>query len=87
MARLISGSEGIDASALGQMRSFGGTWAAYQNHDIGNRNLGHLKFLKVGEECTYKQPPPHFPADTISQGHVYVYVGMVNVETGQIVEN
>jgi len=77
----------IHPSSLKQMKERGGSWAAYQNHDLGSRNIGHLKFLKVGEECTYKTPPSYYPANTICEGHNYLFVGMVDLQTGNITES
>jgi hypothetical protein len=44
---------GPDPDALAKMKSSRYTfpdtrWAAYENHDLGHRALGHLKFLAVG---------------------------------------
>ena len=62
-------------------------WAAYQNKAMDSANLGHLQFLAVGEENTYKEPPERYPADTQSgMGWRYLFIGWVNLETGEVEE-
>lgn len=74
-----------ESEALQQMRERGGSWAAYQNQALDSRNCGHLQFLKVGEGCTYTAPPRSYPSDTEhGMGWRYCYIGMVNLETGEI---
>jgi hypothetical protein len=68
-----------------RMRAAGGTWAAYENQDLGHIDIGHMKFLKVGEDCTCKEPPKPFLPDTKTEVNWrYVFIGMVNLETGEI---
>ncbi len=76
----------IHPESLEQMRQQGGTWAVYQNHDLSSKDICHLKFLKFGPECTFCSPPEHFPANTISHGWIYVFVGTVDLNTGDIKE-
>ena len=45
---LILGDERPHEDALVQMRERGNYWAAYQNHDMGHPQLGHLQFIKYG---------------------------------------
>ena len=80
----LIGNEPVHPTPLAVMRERCGTWAAYQCMDLGSPNVGHLKFLQVGPTNTYKEPPQHYPANSVSQGHMYLYVGMVNLETGAI---
>lgn len=61
-------------------------WAAYQNHDIGHPELGHLKFLAVGPENTYQVAPARLPDTPDAINWRYVHVGFVNLETGDIRE-
>ena len=86
MAKLI-GDVSISSEALKQMKQRGGRWAAYQNHDMSSRNLGHVQFLKYGKDCAFKQPPKTYP-DTHAcvGGWRYVFVGFVNLQTGVIEE-
>lgn len=62
-------------------------WAAYQNHDLGHRQLGHLRFLAVGPQNTVKEVPkprlPDFPAEINWR---YQFVGLVDLKTGEIKE-
>jgi hypothetical protein len=81
----LLGDEKPAPEALEQMKKLGGTWAAYQNVALDSANCGHLQFLKVGEGCTYKEPPDKYPADTSSGvGWRYLFVGMVDLEDGTI---
>lgn len=70
--------------ALKQMRERGGNWAAYENHDLGHPDLGHLRFLKYGPDCTLKEPPARYPDTSEGIGWRYVYIGTVNLESGEI---
>jgi hypothetical protein len=74
----------IHPQALTTVRERGGRWAAYQNHDLGSKTLGHLKLLKFGDGCTFAEPPAHYPDPSISQGHNYLYVGELNLTNGVI---
>ena len=63
------------------------TWHAYQSHDLGHYNIGHLQFLAVGPGCTFKEPPRSAPdSNTSGFGWRYVHVGHVNLATGAIEE-
>ena len=82
--KLIRGDEKPEAEALEQMRELGGDWYAYQNHDLGRIDLGHLKFLKCGEGCTFEHPPTRHPDTQTEINWRYILVGKVNLETGEI---
>ena len=85
MSKLI-GNARPEPESLQQMRERGGRWAAYQNHDMGSAELGHLRFVKVGPGCTLATPPERHPDTPSVIGWRYLYVGMVNTETGDIDE-
>lgn len=87
MAKLISEKDAaqISEDALEQMKSQGGDWYAYQNHDMGHPYLGHLQFLQVGPECTYKKPPGQYPDTQQGIGWRYLLVGKVDLEAGKVV--
>lgn len=89
MNKKLIGNPRPDAEALSAMRQSpyqSARWAAYQNHDLGHRDLGHLKFLAVGPENTFKTPPEKMP-DTINAiNWRYIFVGWVNLENGDITE-
>jgi hypothetical protein len=89
MGKLL-GDEKPDSSAIDVMQNspynFDDTkWAAYQNHDMGHRDLGHLKFLACGPQNTMKavnsDRMPDFPG---AINWRYQFVGYVNLETGKI---
>jgi len=72
----------IDPNTVAEMKSRGGTWAVYENHALDSANVGHLQFLKVGEGCTYKDPPKQYPVDTEhGTGWRYQYIGMLDFDT------
>jgi hypothetical protein len=75
MSKPINPDDRPTPEALEQMKSKGGEWFAYQNHDLGSRYVGHLLFLKG----TFTTPPKNGPG-----GWPYVLVGKVNLETGTI---
>jgi hypothetical protein len=78
----------VDKDAIELMRARareGCTWEAYENKDLSSRNCGHLKFLHVGESCTFTSAPktlPDGPDGAINWR--YQHVGTVNLETGEI---
>lgn len=75
-----------DSEALYEMAVRGGSWAAYENQALDSANMGHVQFLKVGDGCTFKTPPKTYPSDNANgMGWRYVYVGMVDLKTGEIV--
>lgn len=84
-SRLIIGNEKAEPEALERMRERGGEWYAYQNHDMGHPQLGHLKFLKCGHGCTFATAPTRMP-DT-PDGAInwrYILAGKVNLASGEI---
>ena len=85
MTQLILGTERPDEETLEVMRERGGEWFAYQNVDLGHPELGHLRFLKCGAGCTFKEAPERHP-DSPEAGICwrYLLVGSINLETGDI---
>jgi hypothetical protein len=84
MSKII-GDAKPEAEALAQMRERGGEWFAYQNHDLGHPDIGHLSFLQCGEGRTFVTPPerrPDFPGGSL--GWRYLLAGKVDLETGEI---
>ncbi len=84
MSKLIGDAKPAP-EALAQMKQRGGRWFAYQNHDMGHREVGHLQFMKCGEGCTHVEPPPKY-CDTPAHGMGWRYLlaGEVDLETGEI---
>ncbi len=74
-----------EEEALAQMKERGGTWAAYVNSDLSSANCGHLKFLKVGAGCTFETAPKRYPDTPTEINWRYLYGGMVDLETGNII--
>lgn len=73
--------------ALEHMRKRGGTWAAFQNCNLGHYDLGRLAFLQYGPTCGYPVPPPRYPdCAVIGVGWRYLHVGYVNLTSGEIEE-
>ena len=62
-------------------------WAAYQDHDLGHSGCGHLRFLAVGPDNTFKTAPEVLPDTAQGINWRYVHVGYVNLETGKIDED
>ncbi|HWX22419.1 MAG TPA: hypothetical protein VN578_21165 [Candidatus Binatia bacterium] len=80
-----------DPEVLTKMRSsranFPGTrWAAYENHELGHWALGHLKFLAVGPQNTFKDAPARMPDTERELNWRYVHIGFVDLATGSIFE-
>ena len=82
----LIGNERMSPEALEQMRKLGGHWAVYQNHAVDSAGWGHLQFLKIGPDCTFKEPPKRMPDTKVDLGWKYCFVGWVNTETGEIEE-
>lgn len=61
-------------------------WAAYQNVALDSATLGEIRYLHVGEGCTFKEPPPRYPDTEKSTGWRHVFYGWVNFDTGVIEE-
>lgn len=83
--------EKVHEDALVQMRTspynFPDTrWAAYQNMAMDSANRGHLQFLAVGPQNTFKEPPRQYPDTQFGLGWKYKFVGWVNLETGAVEE-
>lgn len=74
--------------ALEAMRSRGGLWACYQNHDLGHRDIGRLVFLQYGgPDSTFDSPPDRYPdVPEVGLGWRYLHVGFVDLKSGEIVD-
>jgi len=62
------------------------TWVAFQNHDLGHYDLGHLIFLAVGSKNTFTTVPARMPDTEKALGWRYIPVGKVDLNTGEILE-
>lgn len=82
----LMGDGSVAPESIEQMRKLGGRWAAYQNQVMDSSMFGHLQFIKVGPDCTFKEPPEHMPDTKVGLGWKYCFVGWVNTETGEIKE-
>ena len=77
----------IAEQALESMRTKGtkdGLWYAYENHAMDSSTLGHLKFLQVGPGCTFKWPPSRLPDSVTAINWMYVFIGRVDLDKGEI---
>lgn len=54
--------------------------AVYVNHALDSSDLGHTRFLKVGEGCTFAEPPERYP-DTPQHGIGWRYVLVDTLES------
>jgi hypothetical protein len=84
---LIGGGE-ISPEALTLMREraqVSPSWAAYQNHDLGSREIGALQFLLVGPTRTYKEAPERLPDTPDKINWRYWKVGHVDLQAGKVV--
>jgi hypothetical protein len=84
----ILGDSTISTEALQQMRERAtpsDKWWAYQNQALDSAGLGHLQFLQVGPDRTFKEAPERMPDSQHSIGWRYLRVGVVDLETGKIV--
>jgi hypothetical protein len=88
MGKLL-GENTVHPKAPAQMKkasSEGTRWAAYQNHAMDSSGLGELRFLAVGPNNTIKEKPARYPDTHLGTGWAYLFVGWVNLETGQVEE-
>ena len=82
----LIGNSGISYETLETMRSRGGKWAAYQNHDLGSAQIGHLQFLQYGgPDSTFATPPYSYPDTPSMIGWRYLHAGFVDLQDGVIV--
>lgn len=77
----------IHPESLAQLRNGGGTWAVYQNHDLGHSEVGRLQFLKVGDGCTFATAPARMPDSHLGIGWRYLLVGYARLSDGAVVED
>jgi hypothetical protein len=73
-------------AAMRERNRLGAQWAAFQNHALDSANLGGLRFLQIGDGCTFATPPERYPDTKFGTGWRHLLVGFVNLETGEIVE-
>lgn len=59
-------------------------WCVYENKALDSSNCGHLQFLAVGPRNTFKEPPKRYPDTSAGVGWRYLFVGSVNLETGEV---
>lgn len=63
----------------------GAIFFAYMNVDLSSRDLGDVRFLLCGPNCTYKEPPKTFPDSHLGIGWRYTIQGRVDLPTGRVV--
>lgn len=74
----------VSDAVLRELRSRGGRWAAYQNQDLSSLGRGALQYLRVGEGCTFSEPPDQAPDGPAGLGWRHRYIGMVDLQDGAI---
>jgi hypothetical protein len=79
-------SQIIAAETLETIRQRRGDWYAYTNVDLGSASLGHIKLLRCGEGCSFKEPPKRLPDTTQEINWRYYLTGKVDLATGKITE-
>lgn len=72
------GTGDINPEVLRTMVNIGGVWAVYENRALDSANLGHRKFLRVGEGCTYPTAPKQLPDTQTDVNWMYQHVGYVD---------
>ena len=82
--KLILGTEKPEPEAFQQMQDRGGKWAAYQSMDMSSATLGDLRFLQVGAGRTFEVAPDRYPDTQFGIGWRFLFVGFVNLESGEI---
>jgi hypothetical protein len=65
-------------------RGIGGTWAVYENQQMDSSHYGDMICVRFGPDCTYKTPPEHAPDGHYGAGWKYRYVGMADLESGEV---
>lgn len=72
-----------ELDALRKGRREGTRWAAYAWAAIGEDFRGFI-FLRVGEGCTFSEPPDHAPDGSWGAGWKYRLAGFVDLESGEL---
>lgn len=70
----------IDPSTVSVLKSVPGTVAVYRNQDLGHPESGHLKFLRIGPQWTFQEPPKKLPDTPDQINWRYLLIGTVDVE-------
>ena len=78
--------ESLEKLRRGTANHPGTRYAAYENQDLGHRELGHLKFLAIGEHWTFQEPPIRLPDTPTEINWRYIFVGFVDLGTGKVIE-
>ena len=75
----------IEIELLDQLRARGGTWAVYRNEVMDSVDYGRTVALQVGPGCTHETPPKNLPDGEHGIGWKYLLAGMVDMETGELI--
>ncbi len=83
----IGENRDIDPEPLEKMRKSGGSWYAYQNHDLASGLVGSLLFMKCGPGCNVAEPPHQYPDGTsVGPGWRWRLVGRVDLGDGKVLD-
>jgi hypothetical protein len=66
------------------LKKRGGDWAVFRNEAMDSADCGRVLCMKVGTDCTHKTPPPHAPDGPHGLGWKYLFIGMLDLETGAL---
>ena len=83
----MSAECGIHPESLGHMLDHhppGTTWFGYQNKLIERGACGDWRFLLCGDGCTFQTPPKRYPDTHEGTGWRHLFVGPINLETGEL---
>lgn len=71
-------------SLMNERTKPGDRWAVYENHAMDSAFAGNLNFLQIGPTRTFKKAPERMPDSNLGIGWKYVFIGWVDLESGEI---
>lgn len=86
MSPFIGEDRNVDPSSLLAMQKRGGKWAVYQNCALDSSNYGHMQFLNIGKDCSFREAPDRLPDTEKSTNWAYLHVGYVDLEKGVVID-
>ncbi len=78
----------VEREPLEQMRARSktqpGEWHSYQNVDLSSEACGDRRYLVVGPQCSFKEPPKTYPDTQFGFGYRYFHEGKVDLKSGLV---